>query len=149
MIFKIYKCLWDSHTKPLECGFLWLKCKVHDFFHFGTPVLDNVTLKTQQLLLFLVGQIDTSLSFYWSKGKLYNVMCISSMTALFTEIWSLRMVLKNNINDKKLKREKRYEHYDFLQDTSVTNDLSHILAILFQDSFSIRVWKVICITNFF
>ena len=76
-------------------------------------------------------------------------MCISSMTALFTEIWSLRMVLKNNINDKKLKREKRYEHYDFLQDTSVTNDLSHILAILFQDSFSIRVWKVICITNFF
>jgi len=76
-------------------------------------------------------------------------MYISSMTALFTEIWSLRMVLKTNINDKKLKREKRYEHYDFLQDTSVTNDLSHILAILFQDSFSIRVWKVICITNFF
>ena len=59
------------------------------------------------------------------------------------------MVLKTSINDKKLKREKRYEHYDFLQDTSVTNDLSHILAILFQDSFSIRVWKVICITNFF
>ena len=41
-------------------------------------------------------------------------MCISSMTALFTEIWSLRMVLKTDINDKKLKREKRYEHYDFL-----------------------------------